>query len=182
MSKNKYSDGDSATLYFTQIQLEREIKEIWNEIKIIKNDQTLNPELRDLELVRLFDVYNFLEIEFIRQQEEYMSIFVQSLKLEEIEAKAIAEGKLKAHITRHTARKAGKRAVTYGFYDPGLASTPSSVSLDKYSGGSNASEILVERRVEIKRKLKDLAQKRGLTYREKKEQDELISELHAIDG
>lgn len=166
-----------ATLFFTHLQIENEIKELWKEIKAVRNDDSIPPPIKISILSRLFEVHNSLDIESIRQQEEYMEVFLNNLKLSEIGVRPLTEGRLKCHITEQI-RKAPRRqrTLSYGFSDPGvvLPERRNTTIIPITSG------ILVQRKQDIEQELLSLRLKGKLTEEELAHQRSLVKELQQI--
>ena len=175
------SETDIATLFFTQLKIEDEIHSIWKRIQEIRNDKSIPETIRDLELARLFEVNNRLEIESLRLQEDYMTNFVRSLRFEELDIKPLTEGKLKCHLMQKLNKsKPRPRATSSGFIDSmsDYASNEDYGSLPQ--ANSFRSDILTERRSEIRTELRRLSFKDTLTAEEKQRRQELVRQLKVI--
>lgn len=172
--------SDPATLYFTHIQLEEQIRNVRNEILRIRNDDSVPLQIRIFEILRLFDVLSELEVESTRQQEDYLVLFLSSLQLSDINCKPMTEGKLRCHITQSLAKRTKQRAVSYGFYDN--YADKGGLERDGFvfpSGG--ASGILIERRKEINKELAEMSQSDGKSAATARRRRELANELHEIE-
>ncbi|KAH0792948.1 hypothetical protein GPJ56_003212 [Histomonas meleagridis] len=147
----------------------------------IRKDSMIPNQIKTLEIMRLLEVHNTLEIESIRQQEEYMKCFLESLKLEEIGARPMTEGRLKCHIAPTLAKKLKPRAISYGFCDTYSDKPPEekqrALSATVSQSFMQSSGILVQRKVEINRELAMMSQKAKLTEDEEKHRKELADEL-----
>ncbi|OHT06740.1 hypothetical protein TRFO_05407 [Tritrichomonas foetus] len=175
------SGSDIATLLFTHMKVENEIRNVWAEIKRVREDASLPEPIRNIELARLFEVHNELEIESIRQQENYMKNYLKSLNLDEMNVKPITEGKLKCHLIQQMPKRIKQRATSYGFFDsysdhPEKKPTNSSSS----SFIAHQSDIITQRRVEIKQELRRMSFRQQLTPEEATRREDLVRQLKAI--
>ncbi|KAK8881788.1 hypothetical protein M9Y10_044424 [Tritrichomonas musculus] len=174
------NENDVATLFFTQLKVENEIQNIRQKIKTIRNDSSIPEPIRALELSRLFEVHNKLEIEFMRQQEDYLRKFLVSLKLDELDVKPLSEGTLKCHILKQAGNRRVKgRSKSSGFIDA-FSDQSKDYSTDREIVFS--SDILVQRKSEINFELRRLSFKESLTPEEKRRRQELVQMLHNISG
>lgn len=175
------AETDTATLLFTRMMLEQEIKEVQKRITTVRNDPNMSDVIKSIELVRLFEVVNSLEVEATRKQEEYMQVFLTSLKLEDIGAKPMFEGRgQRCHLSQQIVRKPLPRTISCGFYDS-YCDKPDKMPTSTATHSVNrASGILVQRRGEIRGELMRLNNKKGLTSEEEQLQKDLTSQLHEI--
>ena len=175
---------DPATLYFTHLKVEEQIKKIESKITDIRFDSMIPNQIKTLEIMRLLEVHNTLEVESIRQQEEYMNCFLESLKLDEIGARPMTEGRLKCHIAPNLAKKPKPRAISYGFCDPYSDKPPEekqrALSATSSLSFLQGSGILIQRKTEINTELAMMSQKSKLTSDEEKHRKELADELRQI--
>jgi hypothetical protein len=109
--------------------IESEIHRLWKQITEVRENPNLSDGHKSQIILRLMEVHNRLEVESMRQQEDYFREFLKSLKLDEIGARPMTEGKLKCHLTQQFRSAQKPRSVSLGFYDsfsdkPGLAGTP----------------------------------------------------------
>lgn len=172
--------NDVATLLFTHMHIENEIKDVWKQIRAVKDNTSMSPALKAIELVRLFEVHNRLEVESTRQQEDYMKEFLQSLKLDELGVRPTVEGRLKCHFTQKVAPRTMTKSKTlsFGFFDsfsdkPELAKKAQQLQ-------RKASDILVQQRVDIRDELAVLMHKRELSKGEDQRRKELANQLRTI--
>ena len=169
---------DYATLFFNHIQIENEIKEVWKEITRVRNDPSLSPIIKFSILSKLFEVHNSLDLESIREQEDYMASFLEELHLQELGVKPMTEGRLKCHIVTQMKRRTPARttrSLSFGFFDPGIApERRNTFATTRFSG------ILQDRKIEIEKRLQYLNIKGSLTPDEEKEKTELTNELVEI--
>lgn len=175
-------ESDTATLLFTRMMLEQEIKNVQKRITTVRNDPNMSDVIKSIELVRLFEVVNNLEVEATRKQEEYMQVFLGSLKLEEIGAKPMFEGRCqRCHLSQQVKpRKITPRTISCGFYDS-YCDKPGRMPVSMSSNSVNrASGILTQRRGEIRDELMRLNYKSELTSEESQRQKELTAELQNI--
>lgn len=172
------NQNDIATLFFTELKVESEIQKIRQKIKAVRVDTSLPDPIRDLELARLFEVHNMLEVEFMRQQEDYLKQFLQSLNLEEIKVKPMSEGTLKCHLLQQTSINRQKnRSKSSGFID---AFSDGNINPDGQMALS--SDIISQRKSEINFELRKLSFKETLTPEEKQKRQDLLKTLHNITG
>lgn len=170
---------DAATIYFTEIQLQKEIRDVFAEIKLVRNDMTIPDVFRDLELCRLFDLYNNLGVELVRLQEQCLDVFLNELQLDDIGANLKTDGKLKVHVLKKDAVvKAPMRSVSYGFIDPIYQDQQIPTSMTSVSSASN---ILLDRKRTIKEELYILSRKDCLSDSEKIKQSNLLNDLRSIN-
>jgi hypothetical protein len=160
-----------ATLWFTQLAILDELGDVRKQMVAVRADRSLTDSHRVTHLVRLFEVHNRLEVELIRQQEQYLKSHLESLKLADIGAKPMLEGKLKCHVTQ-TSSRFQKRAVSYGFFDQGARDIP---VMDSASSG-----ILLDRRREIREELYALQEKVMKTAEDEEHIRRLQADLRAI--
>lgn len=171
--------NDVATLLFTHMMIEKEIHDVWKQIQAVKEDTSLSPGLKSIELVRLFEVHNRLEVESTRQQEEYMKQFLISLNLEEIGAKPTIEGRLKCHFQQQVSPRtmSKSRTMSYGFYD----SFSDKPELAKHAQlPRKSSDLILQQRSEIRGELAVLMHKRELSKGEDQRRKELANQLRSI--
>lgn len=173
------TQGDIATLFFTELKVEGEIQKIRQRIKEVRADNSIPEPIRDLELARLFEVHNSLEVEFMRQQEDYLKQFLLSLNLDEMKVKPISEGTLKCHLLQQTGtlNRQKNRSKSSGFID---AFSDSNMFPDGQMALS--SDIISQRKSEINFELRKLSFKEKLTPEEKQKRQELLNTLHNISG
>lgn len=171
--------NDYATLFFNHLMMENEIRGVWGEIKLIREDPTLPDCVKFSIIQKLFEVHNLLDVESTREQENYMSSFLEALNLAEIGAKPMTEGRLKVHINQQM-RKPNRnpRALSFGFYDPGVVVDKRQPS--QISSNSSSSGILLDRKVEIEKQLRHFSFKGKLTESESQEKIKLSKELSDI--
>jgi hypothetical protein len=89
-----------ATLLFAHIAIEAEIHKVWKEISEIRVNPDISDPRKSCPILRLREVHNRLEIESMRQQDDYLQQFLKSLKLDEIGARPMTGGKRKCHLTQ----------------------------------------------------------------------------------
>ena len=87
---------------------EQEIHKLWNTMREVRFSNDLPRESRDLELLRLMEVQDRLDIEWQRLHEQYMKNFVESLKLEEINAVAYLQGGTKCRVDQKVIGRKGR--------------------------------------------------------------------------
>jgi hypothetical protein len=78
------SVANAAPLDGRYLAAEGEYQQIWDEIRSARFRSEWAPELRLLELMRLAQLQDQLDVEVQRQSEAYLRSFVDSLKLDEI--------------------------------------------------------------------------------------------------
>lgn len=173
------TDKDVATLLFTHMMIEKEIQDLWKQIQAVKNDTALSPALKAMDLVRLFEVHNRLEVESTRQQEDYMKEFLQSLKLEDLGCRPTVEGRLKCHFTERVAPRTMPKSKTlsFGFFDS-FSDKPELAKKAQLT--RKASDILVQQRSDIRDELAVLMHKRELSKGEDQRRKELANQLKSI--
>lgn len=170
------TNNDIATLFFTELKVEGEIQKIRQRIKSVRADKSIPEPIRNLELARLFEVHNMLEIEFMRQQEDYLKQFLLSLNLDEMKVKPLSEGTLKCHLLQQTGVIRSKnRSKSSGFID---AFNDQNIFPDGQMALS--SDIISKRKSEINFELRKLSFKETLTPEEKKKRQDLLNSLHKI--
>jgi hypothetical protein len=101
-------EDNIATVEFNRIWIENEIRFVWNQIKLTREDPAISKPVKVAELVRLFEVQNALEVEMMRHEEKYLSLLLQSLNLEDLNAQSMLEGKRKCHLTEARQTKPNK--------------------------------------------------------------------------
>ncbi|EAY07520.1 hypothetical protein TVAG_124930 [Trichomonas vaginalis G3] len=174
-------DMDYATLFFNHLQMENEIHEVWREMKLIREDPSLPDCIKFSLLQKLFEVHNALDLESTREQENYMSSFLQELRLPELGVRPMTEGKLKVHIMQHMSRRANPnpRSLSFGFIDPGVQveKRHNTTVLPSSNSGSG---ILLRRKSEIEFELRSMQMKGKLTPEESEEKLKLTRELSDI--
>ena len=172
-------ENDVATLFFTQLKIEGEIQNIRQKIIVVRNDESLPDPIKNIELNRLFEVHNKLEIEFQRLQEDYLKKFVLSLNLDEMNVKPFSEGTLKYHFMQQNKSRFPKnRSKSSGFIDSFSDQNNSISDRDL----TFSSDILCQRKSEINTELRTLSFKESLTPQEKRRREELVQMLHNISG
>lgn len=173
------NEEDYATLFFTHIQMENEIKELWNEMQRIRNDPNIPQIIKFSILSKLFEVHNALDIESVRQQEDYMQSFLRELNLQELDAKPMTEGRLKVHVTQQMKKRSNPRSarsMSFGFVDPGAQTDRKSSIIPT----TRLSGILVDRKIEIEERLAFLNMKGTITKEESEERFRLRKELQDL--
>ena len=65
----------------TVLALQNEMRKVWTEMKVIREDETLKDKLRQLELLRMIEIHNKLDMEQQSNFELYTKDFVNSLNL-----------------------------------------------------------------------------------------------------
>jgi hypothetical protein len=169
---------DPATLLFTHMSIESEIRQLWKQISDVRANPDLPDAAKSAAVVRLLHVSNRLEVESMRQQEDYMQAFLASLKLEEIGARPMIEGRLKCHLTQQFSRRLKQRALSTGFVDSfsdKQGTIPSVAVLPRPPSG-----ILLDRRKEIREELAKLARKAKLSEDDEIRRKALTAELRSI--
>jgi hypothetical protein len=78
------SDPNEAPLDARVLAAEAEYQQLWEEIRTARFRTEWAPEMRLLELMRLAQLQDQLDVEVQRQSEAYLRAFVDSLKLDEI--------------------------------------------------------------------------------------------------
>ena len=173
---------DTATLHFTYMKVEDEIRRVWDMIRSVRSDDKLPDPIRDLELARLFEVQNTLVVESLRQQEVYMKNFLRSLNLNELGVRPITEGNLKTHLMQQMPKKNPNkpRATSFGFFDS-YSDNPEQRANQMFAGSQmHASDIIVNRRRELRQEIRRLSFRESLTLDERKRKDELAKQLRKI--
>jgi hypothetical protein len=169
---------DPATLLFTHMAIETEIRQLWKQISEVRARPDLSDAAKSAAILRLLQVHNRLEVESMRQQEDYMQVFLASLKLDEIGARPMIEGRLKCHLTQQFCRKVKPRAVSHGFFDnysDKQGKIGPAAALPRPPSG-----ILLDRRREIREELAKLARKEKLSEDEEGRRKALSAELRSI--
>jgi hypothetical protein len=169
---------DPATLLFTHIAIEAEIRKVWKQMSEIQANPDISDPRKACAILRLIEVHNRLEIESMRQQEDYLQEFLKSLKLDEIGARPLTEGKLKCHLTQQFCRQNKPRSVSQGFFDSfsdksGRPTPPS--LMPRVSSG-----ILVARRKAIRDELTAIARKPHISAEDEERRRVLSAELRAL--
>ena len=90
------------------IALEQQIHKLWNKIRDVKNSNAYTVESRDIELLRLFELHDQLDIEVQRQHEQHLKEFVNSLKLDEINAVSYIQGGVKCRVDQKMIGRKGR--------------------------------------------------------------------------
>ena len=98
-------EADSPSLVFA---LEKEIHKNWNRMRDVRNSPEYSSESRDIELFRLMELHNRLDIEVQRQHEIYMKQFIESLKLDEINAVSYLQGGVKCRVDQKVLGRKGR--------------------------------------------------------------------------
>lgn len=176
-------DSEVATSTFTYIAVEDQIHNLWKEIADIRKGAFDNGPIKDWELLRLMEVHNQLDIESTRQRENHLKCLLNSLKLEEINGKAVITGGLKAHIQRDDSfatiktRSHSLQSLTnIGFVDPLYEATDAISAITQ-----NTSNILIERKRQITHTLIMLNHKQRLTKDEIELRENLMAELKSLN-
>ena len=173
-------EKDTATLSFTNMKVENEIKEIWEEIKLVRNDVSIPEPIRAVELARLFDVQNDLVIESTYEQESYLKLLLKSLDLDNIGGRPMTDGKLKCHLMPQRKQKMKSRSTSCGFIDNISNQDQNNSGISKSNSfGCNSSGILLQTKSDIRFDLLKLSTKKNLT-KEEMEEKEKLSQLSTM--
>ena len=103
MAENPRYDTNSSV-----ISIEQEIHKLWDTIRSVRNSPTYCTESRDVELLRLMEVHDALDIEQQKEQENRMREFLDSLKLEEINAVSYLQGGVKCRVDQKVVGRKGR--------------------------------------------------------------------------
>ena len=90
------------------VALEREIHNLWGRMTDVRNSPEFSPESRDIELFRLLELHNLLDIEVQRQHELHMKEFIESLQLDEINAVPYIQGGIKCRVDQKLIGRKGR--------------------------------------------------------------------------
>jgi hypothetical protein len=171
------SSDNLATLFFNHIAIESELREVRNQMQQVSSDPSIPAPLKALSLVRLLEVYTALEVECSRQQEAYMQAFLTILKLDELGARPITDGPLKCHLNQTVTRKQKPRSGScITFRDPAfeLRERPGSC-------GDQESQILSQKRRDLRAELAQLNRKKPLTSADIARREIVQEELRQFD-
>ncbi|EAY14137.1 hypothetical protein TVAG_351850 [Trichomonas vaginalis G3] len=93
-------------------QMDNALHILWERIREISKSKDLPTESRDLEILRLMDLQNDLDLEIQKEHEKKLNNLIQSLDLEEINAIPIMQTGLQAHIDFKVNNRKGARAIS----------------------------------------------------------------------
>ncbi|OHT08482.1 hypothetical protein TRFO_22997 [Tritrichomonas foetus] len=123
--QNRTTDRESI------IAIENEIRSYWKEIANVREDPTIKDTIKDLELVRMIDIHNRLDIEQQRKFEQYTKNFVESLRLYEVGVHNSIQGGTKIKVNNGKP----KNSQAHNSYDPHMAMNKQ-ISLQNAPGNS----------------------------------------------
>lgn len=162
------------------VAIDSQIKHLWGEMSVIRQDSTIKDQIKELELVRLIEVHNKLDIEEQRGLELYTKSFMESLRMYELGIKPTILGGVKCYIQPPSIQdkhKIPKRANTVGVITSPMAEQ-NMHSIENIDATRN--EIVARRKAEITQTLIELNRRNFLTAEDEQLKFSLMEELRSL--
>lgn len=173
-SQHKNADPSSIIAVNSQIQ------HLWGEMSALRQDYTIKDQIKELELVRLIEVHNKLDIEEQRGLELYTKSFMDSLKLYELGIQPSILGGVKCYIQPPSVQKSHKAPThansTGAINNP--FSEPNHQTIEQIDATRN--EIVARRKAEITHTLIELNRRSFLTAEDEQLKASLMEELRSL--
>lgn len=163
------------------LAIESQLKQLWGEMSAVRQNYKIKDEIKELELVRLIEVYNKLDIELQRKLELYTKHFMDSLKFYELGIKPSIQGGVKCFIQPPSEQKA------HGLPSSSQSSTENLIPPYQKSNDSieehfdtTRNGIVQQRKAEITQTLIELNRRNFLTPEDLQLKDALMEELKSL--
>lgn len=163
------------------VAVDSQIKHLWGEMTTLRQNMNIKDQIKELELVRLIEVHNKLDIEEQRNLELYTKSFVDSLRLYELGIHPSIQGGVKCYIQPPSIQNS---------YNKSQTSTNSTEETSNPFYNSNQqridqidatrNEIVTQRKAEITQTLIELNRRSYLSPEDEQLKNSLMEELKTL--